>query len=255
MTVLFVRPRFSLTSRSATTERIIAEVRVSSGDVDDLPIARESLPLKADWDGPGGMEVDRIHGLNVYMGLSAVARVAALTHLVSDGNVLPNGDSNAAVLEVAQRDELSGSQPDDHVIAAQPRPTVGGSTLLGQGVLDRGDASECFVIGFAVVEGHDHSASRSGERASEAWKPFGWFGTQDGRQRKPRAAATLVNRHEVDGVRGSEQACSVAGHSIGGAVLHQPSPSERERQVKVRDTKGSSRSLGIKPILPALSSR
>jgi hypothetical protein len=36
------------------------------------------------------MQVDRVHGLNVYMGLSAVARVAALTQLVPDGNGLPN---------------------------------------------------------------------------------------------------------------------------------------------------------------------
>jgi hypothetical protein len=103
-------------------------------------------------------------------------------------------------LEVAERDELSGYQPDDHVIAAQLRPTVGGSTLLGQGVSNRGDASECLVIGFAVVEGYDYSASRSGERSSEAWKPFGWFGTQDGRQRDRGAPATRINRHEVDGV-------------------------------------------------------
>ncbi|MDQ1626402.1 MAG: hypothetical protein QOI54_146 [Actinomycetota bacterium] len=46
--------------------------------------------MEADGDGPGLLGIDGIHGLNVYVGLGAVARVAALTQLVSDANGLPD---------------------------------------------------------------------------------------------------------------------------------------------------------------------
>jgi hypothetical protein len=67
------------------------EVDVSgSRNVNDLPVSREPLPLEANWDGPGALWVNRIHGLNMYVGLGAVARVAAPTDCVTDGNGLPD---------------------------------------------------------------------------------------------------------------------------------------------------------------------
>jgi hypothetical protein len=68
--------------------------RSYSGDLDDLAIAWQSS-LEANGDGSGVLEVDRIHALHVDVGFGAVARVAALTQLVSDGNGLKAADRAA----------------------------------------------------------------------------------------------------------------------------------------------------------------
>jgi hypothetical protein len=86
------------------------------------------------------------------------------------------------------------------------------------GVTPAGDI--LIIDRLSVVDRCDHAASRSDERASEAWELLGWLGTQHRDQRERRAAATLVHGHEVDRVRRGEELCPVAGHPIGGAVLH-----------------------------------
>jgi hypothetical protein len=60
-----------------------------SADLDDLSVARKSS-LETNGDGSGVLEVDRIHALHVDVGCGAVARVAALTHLVTNSHGLPD---------------------------------------------------------------------------------------------------------------------------------------------------------------------
>jgi hypothetical protein len=66
-----------------------------SGDVDDLAVARQCAP-EGDGNGVGALQLEPVHGLNMDMGLGAVAGVAALAYVVSHGDGLPDCYSETA---------------------------------------------------------------------------------------------------------------------------------------------------------------
>ena len=201
-----------------------------SRDLDDLAVAGQRA---AEQDGQprGRGDVHPVDGLQVQVGLGAVAGVAAAAHERADGDGLAGRDGDSAPPQVAQGHQHSRRHPDHDVVAGQARPPAAEPSALGECVGHGGEAPLGVVVVLAVVDRQDGPRRRREDRASEAGEPVRRLGDEQRREPQRGRATPRVHRHEVDRVRRGEQVGAVAGHPVGGAVPDEPPPTERVREL------------------------
>ena len=97
--------------------------------VDDLAVARH--PAKEpDRHGHGAQRVRPVHRLKMHVRLGAIARVPAAPHRLARRNTLTTPHPDAALLEVADRNDRSARRLDHDVVSRQRDPSARHPTAL-----------------------------------------------------------------------------------------------------------------------------
>lgn len=202
----------------------------SRGGVDDVAIAWEQA-VEGEADCIGASDVSGVDRLDMNVRFGAVPGVPALPEHVTDLYVLSWLYAHAAMDEMAEGYHDSAAFDED-VVAGKRYPSRLCSTLLGEGVADRGESAMRGMVRLDVVCCDHDSLHRCQHAAPEARESLRAFGAQQRAERDGRGASRVVDGHEVDRVRRREQRCAVAGHAIGRAVLDEPSTCEWVLEVK-----------------------
>ncbi|WP_331279722.1 hypothetical protein [Brevibacterium sp. VCM10] len=132
---------------------------------------------------------------------------------------------DASLLEVAEcHNEGTGSDHD--VIPGEREPSGLDSAALSYCVAERRQTTVRRMIGRCVVDGDNSAVDRGEHTAAETYELLRRFGAKQRGDSERGRSARVIDRHEVDRVRGREPGCAVAGYLVGRAVLDKPATGE-----------------------------